>query len=402
MKHLIMSMLCLSVILMPVTPAFAKEKDQTLASKIAELGDSPYYVKKKNCDSGNCRKKPYEYETEYFWLKKSEKKRRRARNIQRRNEWLLQSGLFPTESEVKARDVKKRQSELEAALKSSKKKSELAARVLKEKEAKLAALQAKRDLLIAKRKAALDKTRDIFNSTESATAGSETLLESGKGLLNGQAPLRTTEDEDKILAELDSSQKELRSTIKEMRDLGAEVTEVQRKTAGVDKASYDKLIADVESGQKELEATVEEYGETVARVQPEKQRRAAEFQLMNQKGKIDAAKAFAKQKIKEIKKSKDLAEFILRDLDDVKKDLKLTELEAKVLNSEIGNTIQSSILGQYIRQQNEKTLQVALQGACETAKLCNEHDSINNSHLKKNIEPVYEKLKEQLGSGKQK
>lgn len=400
MKNLIMTtMMCLSVILMPVTQSFAKDKDQTLSEVIASLGDSAYRVKKKNCSSGNCRHIPYEYETEFFWLKKSEKKRRRARNIQRRNEWLLQSGLFPTESEVQARAVKKKQAELEKRLKDSKKKSDLAARILKEKEAKLKALQEKRDELITKREEALVKTRDIFNSTETATAGSETLLESGKGLLKGKAPLRSTEDEDKILDELDNSQKELRSVIKEMRDLGAEVSEVQRKTAGVDQASYDKLIADVEAGEKALQETVEDYGETIARVQPEKDRRAAEVQLLNQKTKVEAAQNYAKQKIKELKKSKDLASFILRDLDDVKKDLKLTELEAKVLNSEIGTSIQSSILGQYIRQQNEKTLQAALQGACETAKLCNQHESINNSHIKKNIEPVYEKLKEQLGNG---
>ncbi|MFT6068311.1 MAG: hypothetical protein ACJAT2_000078 [Bacteriovoracaceae bacterium] len=396
MKNLIM-MMCLSVTLI-ATPTFAKDKDRSLSEVISELGDSAYRVKKKNCTGGGCSHIPYEYETEFFWLKKSEKKRRRARNIQRRNEWLLKSGLFPTDAEVEARSVKKKQAELEKALKASQKKSEMAARILKEKQAKLKALQDKRDLLVKKREAAIEKTRDIFNSTETATAGSETLLESGKGLLKGKAPLRSTEDEDKILAELDSSQKELRSVIKEMRDLGSEVSEVQRKTAGVDQASYDKLIADVEAGEKALEKTVQEYGEVVSRVQPEKQRRAAEVQLINQKTKIQAAQDFAKQKVKEIKKSKDLAEFILKDLDDVKKDLKLTELEAKVLNSEIGNTIQSSILGQYIRQQNEKTLQVALQGACETAKLCNQHESINNSHIQKNISPVYEKLKEQLGS----
>jgi hypothetical protein len=399
MKHLMMMMLCLSVILVPVTGTFAKEKEpQSLASKIADLGDDAFYVKKKNCDSGNCREKPYKYETLWWTLSKSEKKRRKAANIQRRNEWLLESGLFPTESEIKARSVKKRQAQLEKDLKTSREKSDMAARVLKEKQDKLKVLQEKRDELITKREAALLKARDIFNSSESATAGSETLLESGKGLLNGKAPLRTSKEEDQILDDLDDAQKELRSVVKNMRDLGAEVSEVQRNTAGVDKASYDALIADVESGETTLQQTVEEYGETVARVQPEKQRRAAEFKLQGQKARVEAAQAYAKQKIKEIKKSKNLAEFILRDLDDVKKDFKLTELEAKVMSSEIGNTIQSSILGQYIRQQNEKTLQVALQGACETAKLCNEHDSINNSTLPKDIEPVYEKLKEQLGA----
>jgi hypothetical protein len=392
-------MICLSVLLIPMTSAFAKDKDQSLSSKISELGHDAFYVKRKNCDSGNCKHIPYEYETEFFWLKKSEKQRRRARNVERRNEWLLKSGLFPTDSEVQASAVKKRQAELEESLKESRKKSEAAARILKEKEAKLKVLQEKRDELITKREAALIRTRDIFNSTETATAGSESLLESGKGLLSGQAPLRTSEEEDQILDELEDSQKELRSVVKEMRALGSDVATIQRKTAGVDRDSYDKLISDVEAGEAALQRTVEEYGETIARVQPEKQRRAAEVKLLNQKTQIEAAQRFSKQKIKELKKGKDLADFILRDLEDVKKDLKLTELEAKVLSSEIGTSIQSSILGKYIRQQNEKTLQAALQGACETAKICNQHESINNSHLKKNIQPVYEKLKEQLGAG---
>lgn len=381
--------------------AFSKDKP-TLAEKMAELGDDPVYVKEKGCTEGNCNEIPYPYETMWFWLKKSEKKRRLARNIAARNKWLIESGEYPTESEVKSRAVKRKQAELEKRLRDSREKSEKAAAILKEKEDKLQALQEKRASLVKSRDQLLAKTRDIFNSSDAATRGHETLTGGAQSLLKGQKPLFSTEEEDKVLDELEKSQKDLRTVIKDMRDLGSEINEINTE-AGGNKAMYDKLADEIEASQSELEETVEEYGELIAKVNPEKEQRAAQVKLQTQEIKIKAAKEFARDKVKELRKKGNMAEFISRDFADIKKDLKLSELEAKALSSEIDDSIESSVLGRYIREQNEKTLSAALEGACTMAKLCSEHDSINDSRsIKKDIAPVYEKLKEQLGSGRDK
>lgn len=377
---------------------FAKDKpNMTLSQKLETLGDDAFYVKKKNCKKNNCNHIPYKYESLWLWNSKAENKRRLARNIENRNNYLLQSGLYPTESEVKSRIIKERQVDLEKTLRENRQKAEAAERILKAKQAKLDELQAQKDKLSKKRNELLDKTRVIFNSSEVATSGAESISESVTGMMKGNAPMLTNEEEDKILDELEESQVQLRKVIKEMRGLGSDINDTSKEGLA-EQEKYDQMARDLEESQRHLDNSKSEYGRVIANIDSEKESEAAKVKLLTQKSNIQNTEDFVNAKLREIEKQDKLSHFILRDIDDVKKDLKINELEAKALLVGVNQKIQESILGKYIRAQNEKTLQAALEGACQTAKLCSEHDSINNSSIRKNVKPVFNKLLEQLDS----
>lgn len=378
---------------------YAKDQQNiTLSQEIQKLGDEPFYEDKAGGKDTDPQVINYKYESLWFWLSDSEKERRLARNIANRNAYLKKSGLFPTTAEIKSKEIKARQADLQRTLKENRERAEAAARTLEAKKKKLAALQQKQHDLALKRNKLLKKTRAIFASSEIATSGAEPISESVSGIMKGNAPTLTTKQEDKILAQLEDSQAKLRAVIKESRGLSTEIS-ATAKAGSKDQATYAKMSTDLAISQKKLDKSKAAYGRFIANIPSEKKREAARLKLLTQKSNIQKAEAFVKAKLKEIDDQDKLSHFILRDMNDVKKDLKINELEARGLLNGVNQKIQQSILGKYIRAQNQKTLDAALVGACQTAKLCSEHSSINNSNIRKNVKPVYDKLKKELDSG---
>lgn len=373
----------------------------SLAEKLAELGDSHLYIKEKNCDSIVCGNFiPYEVEIIWPLSSESKKKRQLARNLESRNKWMLTHGNYPTVSEIKAKSLKKSQRALEKQLTESRKQALKAEKELKKRDRRLIKLREKGSKLTLKKKQLFKKVKATFLSADEAVVrGRETFASGAGSVIKGQMPLFSSKAEEKSLVSLEENQEELRSVMKDMRDLGGEVQETINSGEQA-KSLYSNLAGEIGQEQSRLDKIVSDYGEAISKVKSEKEQDAAQIKLINQKSAIEAARDFSEAKIKELKEKEKMADFILSEFKDIKRDLKLSELEAKFLEASVNSSIEKSIIGRYIREQNEKTLNAAMQGACTNAKLCAEHASISNSNVIKTITPVFEKVKGQLGKEK--
>ncbi|GAB4012807.1 MAG: hypothetical protein Fur0010_08940 [Bdellovibrio sp.] len=364
------------------------QENRSLEAAIQELGDRPYYVTEKNCES-NCRKIPYEYETEWFWLSDSEKVRRRTKNIERRNEWLKQSKLFPTQSEVEAGRIARERADLEKALVERARAQERLTGTISENDKKLKQLEEQKKAIQLKKEALMAEARKLFEASEAATAGDTSFTEDITGLFGGNNPRRTAEEKKKI-EQLERTRKELRRIQGEMDKLERDALKLETETIGA-RTQLTGLTAEITKGSDELRAKSDQYGKAVDRIKSERGRQVATVDEQTMAFKKENAEKFAKEKLQELQNKKDLANFILQDIDTIKKDLQIGDLEAKLLTQKINGVIEKSLLGKYIQEQMQKTLNAAMDGSCQMAKLCSQHDSINNDTRRK-MEPVLDAI----------
>jgi len=146
---------------------------KSLEQVLNELGDDAYYEDKPNCREQNCRHIPYEYETEWLWLSKAEKLRRRVRNVEARNEYLKNSGKFPTSSEIELSRLAKERNQLEATLRAQAEDRERIDRSVAEGDKKLAELQKKREEILKKKEALMAQARKLFEESDAAATGNK-------------------------------------------------------------------------------------------------------------------------------------------------------------------------------------------------------------------------------------
>lgn len=394
-----MKMLCF--LLLAMSASLFAQDERSLEAVIQELGDKPYYVSKKNCDpKDHCRHIPYEYETEWVWLSKSEKTARRIRNVERRNEWLKKSNLFPTQSESEANRIAKERAELEKALAARAKSYDSLTDTLAANDKKLKELEEERKAIQLKKDALMAEARKLFDASEAATAGDTSFGEDVSGLFGGSKAKHSADDKKKI-AELEKTRKELRRIMGEMDKLNGEVLKLEKDSLGA-KTQLTGLSAEISSGSDELRRKSELYGKAVDRIKGERDRQIASLEDQTLAIKKEGAEKFAEEKMRELKDKQNLAEFILKDVDAIKKDLKIGDLEAKLLQNKVNATIEKSMLGRYIQDQMQKTLNAAMDGSCQMAKLCAEHDSISNDTRRK-MAPVVDAItKEYLDTSKTK
>ncbi|PIQ61971.1 MAG: hypothetical protein COW00_02720 [Bdellovibrio sp. CG12_big_fil_rev_8_21_14_0_65_39_13] len=386
MKILLISLMVMLSVFSFSGDVQAKDKSgKSLEQVLNELGDDAYYEDKPNCHEQNCRHIPYEYETEWLWLSKAEKLRRRVRNVEKRNEWLKNSGKFPTSSEIELSRLAKERSQLEATLKAQAEDRDRIDRSVAESDKKLAELQKKREEILKKKEVLMAQARKLFDESDAAATGSPSLTER----ITGTNPRMDAEDKKKIET-LEATRKQLRTIMDQIGDLNDDVLDLEKKNLGA-KTQLVGVTADLERGQKELEAKSNQYGSAVNRLKTDKERQIASVESRTIDMKKEGAEKYAEAKLRELQEKDQLADFIMQDLDSIKKDLKISDLEAKVLVGKIDATIERSLLGRYIQDQMQKTLNAAMDGSCQMAKLCAQHDSISNDTRKK-MEPIMDAL----------
>ncbi len=332
----------------------------TLEAKIAALGNKPYRIEVEceHAQGSNCSRIPYKHETVWFWLDDKKKEARKKANNQRRNKWLRQSGLYPTSSEAPVKTAAKPRATLETAIEATKKKITTTQNQLEASQTQLKNLQDKKEPLQKRAKKLQGKIQALSNT------------------------LLTTEDGPQKLAK---ATQEVEGVIGKLRDLTGEITKVESdiRTHQSDLLAYQDQL---EQEQDKLAVAAQASDQAAGRAPAAKAESDARL--------IEAERAweFATKKIQEIKEQGKVAETALKSFGDLKKDLKIDGLEAQLLLNQINQKIQASVLGKYIKEHNEKTLEAALQGACQQAKDCAQNPSVDNS----SIQNIFKKLKPHL------
>lgn len=311
-------------------------KTVTLANIIKQLEDKPFYD-----EDG---KIPYDYQDTESQLP-HEALRRKAKNIAARNKYLLESEKYPralTPSEKDQREIAKRQDALTEAIAEANSKA---------KDAKDALDNGKdaREALVKSQAALEERTNALREKKLKMLAESEAQIEKIK-----KGEDLDEKDNPEAFNEAMKAHTNLRALAGEIKKVNGEVA-AAKEEAATQKKQHDDQIAIVKKSEEDIKTADGEFQKLIESATNEKKERAGEEAKALEAGKTNAALEFAAGTIEHLEDNKLFADFAMRDLDSLSKDLSLDEFEAKSMAAAVENQIDKSLLGAYIKKQDAKS-----------------------------------------------
>ena len=333
---------------------FAKDKPKkSYEEMVEELGGDAYYIDDPDCDKfdNNCHRIiPYDHETVWFWLDKSEKRKRRLRNLEKRNAYLSKN--FPPASQFEVEKLEKHRRKIASTVEDHRKRAEQAGKKAEEMDGKLTSLRERQEKL-QKEKDRLDGIlRGLHAEHESVRQGDAGLMEDIEDLLKGNR-IELKDSEKAALKKYVDHQQLLRKAIKDRKSLEGQIGSLAGDSRTL-RAEAEYFTKQAEESAKGMEAAAKAYGDALGRLSSDKDKRKALVDAQAQNAKLSSAQKYAKDQMKKLKDKGQLAEFFMKDMDQFAKENKLSELETKFLLQEAENAIENSLLASFVNAQIAK------------------------------------------------
>ncbi len=368
----------------------------SLKQKIDKLGDDRITVSKANCDFNDdfadCNYTPYDHQTVWWTLSSVEKKARNARNNARRNEWLRtksperdswmkSKGVIEYKVDIKEQKIKNEKRALAAELKKVKKSQ----KSMEDKYLKnintVTRLKLEQTNLNKSKMKLTGSIQDKFLGNSDLAAGDSGIVEDATTLFTGKGWTSNPKKMSKELRSLESERKELRSVNLRIKNAQKEAKKRELEA----KKQLDAIAALSAKAEKQNIKLVEvsdNYNKALVSLGTEREIEAYELSQMALADSKNETETKLNAFMDDLKDGADLAEFVMKDYASLGQDLKIRQLEVGLLLQRVNTQIDNSVLGRYIAEKMEQTLEAAINGACQSAKLCAGHESINDSNSK--------------------
>lgn len=366
MKKKLVSTLFLAVLVIPSASAQYKYRSMSAIETIEDLAGADFQY----CRSRNRCEIPYQ--TVPIRGNKAEKARRWAQNLAARDAWILANidKFKQSENQMKLEEYKEKHEDLVEAYEESKEKFN---EIGKEKERLSALLASDGDASLSAKKSQLEQSRDNLVDELAKQVAS-------------------LSSEDMSTVEFYRKKREIEKIKSQIEDKEEEIKEAQTELVSV-KSKYDELEAQALTAQGEMQSKSALIESLEASVSDEMKGREAAFDKKSKKLARLRDEKFVNALVEDIKDDSKMAETLMGNFDDLKSDLKMTKIQANLLETALKSEYDKSLLKRLVQTQ----ITDSITSACPAVSSCIQGAVSDLERGMKDVEKETEKETEKPG-----